>query len=112
MEVLLFWIICGIIAGVIGSQKDAGCLGFFWGVLLGPLGIIVAIVMKGAQINCPYCKKLINPKALKCPYCQTELGNTIEPEEKIEFITCPNCQAEHQIKNKFCSNCGKKLIIQ
>jgi hypothetical protein len=35
MEFVLFWIICGIVAGFIGGKKGQGCAGFAAGALLG-----------------------------------------------------------------------------
>ena len=47
MEFVLLWLLCGFIAGIIGSKKGEGCVGFIVGVLLGPFGILAAIASKG-----------------------------------------------------------------
>jgi hypothetical protein len=73
MEYVIIWIVCGIIAGMIGAQKGEGCISFIVGVLLGPIGIITAILSKGNRVKCPYCQKLIDKKAIKCPYCHSDL---------------------------------------
>jgi len=73
MEYVFIWLMCGVIASIIGSQKGLGCGGFIAGVLLGPFGIILVLVMKGDKIKCPYCQKLIDKKAIKCPYCQSNI---------------------------------------
>lgn len=42
---VVFWIICGVIGGAVGSGKNMGCAGFLLGLLLGPLGIIIVAVL-------------------------------------------------------------------
>ena len=72
MEIaVLIWIVCGIASAVIMDKKGkSGCLGFFLGVLLGPIGVLIALATTGRV--CPYCRKSIPEKASICPYCQKE----------------------------------------
>jgi hypothetical protein len=76
MEFVFVWLICGIIAAMIGAKKDTGCAGFLVGVLLGPFGIVLALVMKGDRVRCPYCRELMHKKATVCPHCQRDMGVT------------------------------------
>jgi len=72
MGFFVFWIICGIVAAIIASQKGSSGCGFaIVGFLLGPFGIILALLLSGEQ--CPYCRKKISKDASVCPYCQKEL---------------------------------------
>jgi len=73
MLIVLFWIICGVIAGMIGSKKGEGPGAFFIGILFGPLGILFALVSSGNRKKCPACKELIHKEATRCPHCQKEL---------------------------------------
>lgn len=76
MEFVLIWLACGVIAGIIGSQKGEGCSGFLVGLILGPIGIITGLLSPGAnRVKCPYCRKLIDKKAIKCPYCQSDINS-------------------------------------
>ena len=63
MEVILIiWVVCGIIAAAIaGGKGRSGCGGFAIGFLLGPLGIIWALVMKTGS----KCLILVDEKAVK-----------------------------------------------
>jgi len=40
------WLLCSVVAAIVGARKNAGRSAFAAGVLLGPLGILVALLMK------------------------------------------------------------------
>jgi len=41
-----FWIICAFIGLAIGSSKGQAAAGFLLGLLLGPVGLLIALIMK------------------------------------------------------------------
>jgi hypothetical protein len=46
--VIVFLVVCGIIGGMVGTNKQmGGGQGFALGVVLGPLGVIIVAVSKG-----------------------------------------------------------------
>ncbi len=84
MEVLIIiWLLFGIISAVVASNKGrSGCGWFFIGVLLGPFGFILALVMpkeeknvkkdvvqKGEMKKCPDCAEMIRIEATVCKHC-------------------------------------------
>lgn len=71
---LVFWFICGIAGYMIGGSKGQGVLGFVLGFLLGPIGLLIAFLSAGNRVQCPYCRKMIDPQATKCPYCQSDVA--------------------------------------
>jgi hypothetical protein len=73
---ITIWVVCGIIAALIGSPKGESGSGFLAGFLLGPLGIIFALFSKGNQVTCPRCQKQIHQKATICPYCRSEIDSS------------------------------------
>jgi len=64
--VIVVWIIFGIIAGVIWHNNGRSGNGGFWlGILLGPLGIILVLVM-GSGLACPECRGSVVRGASRC----------------------------------------------
>lgn len=84
---IIFWIICGGLAAMIASSRGgSGVVGFFVGLLLGPLGVVIAFFLGGEKAKeekqlgsgerkkCPRCAELVQPEALICKHCGHEFG--------------------------------------
>jgi len=92
MEYVIIWLFCGVIAGAIykGKGRSQGA-GFLAGLLLGPIGILLALVssrdtaaierqqlQSGDSRKCPYCAELVKREATVCKHCQRELPTTAQ----------------------------------
>lgn len=86
--ILLFWVLCGIAAAMVASQKGKnGCGWFLLGFLLGPFGLIFALISgKEApaenERKCPYCAEFIKKEAVVCKHC----GRDLPSENSIDNI--------------------------
>ena len=82
------WFLCGITAASIARNKgDNGCFGFILGILLGPIGVIIALLSSpkqaklderalksGKMKKCPACAELVKVDATKCRHCGEDLN--------------------------------------
>ena len=46
---ILWWIFCGILGGAIGATKGRGAAGLIWGLLLGPIGILITLCLSNEK---------------------------------------------------------------
>jgi hypothetical protein len=87
MILVVIWLLFGVVAGIVMNNKGrSGCGGFALGFLLGPFGLIIALVLGSDQVQiekselrsgkmrkCPHCAELIRREASKCRYCGSEV---------------------------------------
>jgi len=98
----IFWaLIFGAIGYSIGNRKGAGSDGLFWGVLLGPIGLLIAVLLRGNRLACPSCKEPVHPEATKCPHCAADI---VRP--KVPQVSCPKCSWYYDADKTGCPHCG------
>ena len=92
MEFIVIWFLCGVASMMIANNKGrSGCGWFLLGVLLGPFGILFALIASSVQptpidpeaptsethVRCPECRELVRRDARRCKHC----GITLVPIE-------------------------------
>ncbi|HUW14672.1 MAG TPA: zinc ribbon domain-containing protein [Anaerolineae bacterium] len=85
--VVVVWFICALITAAVCEEKGHSAIaGFFLGLLLGPIGVIISAVLSrdeavlekralssGQMRKCPYCAEPVRWDAKVCRYCGREL---------------------------------------
>src|SRR6266542_4307895 len=102
----VFWILCGIVAAVVASNKGRNVFGWLvLGFLLGPIGMILSLVVSknqatveqqaiesGGMRKCPFCAELIRAEAVKCRFCSSEVPKQeVTAPTRLERTHCPSC---------------------
>jgi len=73
MELMLLWLLFGLTAGLIASNKGANfVLWFVLGLLFGPFGVLFSLFAGGKR--CPHCLSKIHKDATRCPQCRAQLA--------------------------------------
>jgi predicted RNA-binding Zn-ribbon protein involved in translation (DUF1610 family) len=65
--------LCALIAMGIGSRKNEAGKSFVVGLLLGPLGVLLAMVSQGDRWPCPHCSEPVLSTAKVCPHCGRDI---------------------------------------
>ena len=101
MLLVAFWVVCGLAGGSVTRGKGrGGAPGYLLGFLLGPLGLLIAVVLprneagveaaaleSGARRRCPQCAELVRREAVKCRHCGAELEPAAPPAEQRETVS-------------------------
>jgi len=121
---LIVGAICAFIAGGISSSKGRSYSGgFFVGLFLGIIGVIIVsilpkdeealeekMLMDGTKKECPYCAEIIWIDAKVCRYCRREL---VKPKRSVAKINPPIelSQLENSPQIQYCPQCGIPVKI-
>jgi len=69
----VLWFVCGFAGALIRQHKGgSAAAGAALGFLLGPLGVLIAIMTKPPSV-CPSCRSPVDAGTVTCPRCQADL---------------------------------------
>jgi hypothetical protein len=96
-SIIGFWIICGIVGGVVANSRGAsGAIGFLLGLFLGPLGLIICFVLVPEKtLASTSAAAFVSPPA-----------NSNGNNDRSLYKKCCNCEAFIAAEYAFCSDCG------
>ncbi len=136
LELFFLWVVCGFVGMALLSGHDKGGTGLALGCLLGPIGCIIAAIMRSdaargeqqaalskqiqlaqpktderAERECPYCAEKILRKAIVCKHC----GRDVPPSPELEapasppLRQCPHCAERISWAVSVCPSCGQRV---
>lgn len=109
------WLILGPLVGAaVGQRKGRAGAGFFFGLLLGPIGwLIVALGPDLAPARlCSACKGKVPDGATKCMHCGSDLAAEPAPGVRDSAnLRCDSCGKTYPSKHYFNDNAAGSLCI-
>lgn len=87
MEILIICLIFGLVGFLLGKTKGKEGVGFLLGILLGPIGWIVVLLLGGSRHKCPKCQgSLPSESVTRCMHCGAALLSRGPKAAKAEKI--------------------------
>lgn len=126
MEIVLFWFVCAVAAGVVAASKGRSGLGWFFLSLLlfGILGLLIVGLMPSLnkpeparadvdtreRVPCPSCREFVVKGAEVCRFCGAaqQVAAVAAPKAGAGRVTCVNCGRNYPAGQKVCG-CGMTL---
>jgi len=76
MQFLLIAVLFNALVGAaFGEEKDRSSAGFFYGLILGPIGWAIIALGPNYKPKCPFCKSIVVKYIRKCNHCESDLAS-------------------------------------
>ena len=79
---IVLWVLCAVVAAVVGSRQDRVVAGLFLGLVFGPFGILFATLIRSYRAPCPFCRASMRFDAFVCPHCRKDI--TVDERQLID----------------------------
>lgn len=76
---------CAAIGAAIGYVKGRWLAGLVWGAALGPIGWVVAVLMRSGLVECPECAARNQPHARRCRRCGVDIATAASRTARSEM---------------------------
>jgi hypothetical protein len=139
MDLFVIWLLCVIVSAALLSRFNKAGSGLLLGALLGPIGLIIAIIWRlnltaderkqhqeklvsviqghsGAarpERDCPYCAERIIAAATICKHCKSAVEPIAVQAVLVGTGICPNCLHDGlDVNLRACPHCDAQFNAQ
>ena len=95
---ILFWaVLMGLVGYLLGNTRGRGGEGALFGILLGPLGWIIVLLLPSSGNKCPECLGTVPAGARRCQHCGVVFSRPIpqtQASDLARFFVIVNEKAE------------------
>jgi len=102
MEIFFLWLLSSILGAAILSRYNKAGTGFLLGALLGPLGLLFAVVMRSSSSKKEELQR--HNEQINALAALKQNNEDSKPERE-----CPFCAENILAKAKVCKHCGKDV---
>ena len=111
MEWLIVWLVFGGLAAWIMSERgNSGCGGFALGMLLGPIGVLIALLIPKSDAK--RVAEIRKEAALRDEARRGQGGGPWSVPGHGQASQCKRCGAHFAPTAKFCSACGEAREVK
>src|SRR5450830_578538 len=102
MGIIFFWMLCPILGAAILSRYNKAGTGFFLGVILGPFGVLFALVIRSSESKNEDQRRHDEQMQIMSDLKTSQKSTKLERE-------CPYCAENILARAKVCKHCGKDV---